>query len=88
MKYPPAYHATASVLLVRYPDQDPAVEVATDTSLAESQAVAGRVVQQLGLHQTVASFQAAYTAIPVTDTVITLNVGAPSSAEAVAGYQR
>ena len=83
VKYPPADHATASVLVVQYPGQDPAVEVQTDVSLASSQAVAQRVVQQLGLHQTVASFQAAYTVTAITDTVLILNVGAPSSAEAV-----
>ena len=83
VKYPPAYHATASVLLAQYPGQDPAVEVQTDVNLAQSQAVAGRVVQQLGLQQTVASFQAAYTVATVSDTVLTLNVGAPTSAEAV-----
>jgi capsular polysaccharide biosynthesis protein len=83
VKYPPADHATASVLVVQYPGQDPAVEVQTDVSLASSQAVAARVVQQLGLHQTVASFQASYTVTAITDTVLTLNVGAPSSAEAV-----
>ena len=77
VKYPPAYHATASVLLADNPNQDPAVESQTDANLAQSQAVAGRVVQQLGLKQTVASFQAAYTVAVVTDTVLTLNVGAP-----------
>ena len=52
-------------------------------NLAQSQAVAGRVVQQLGLRQSVASFQAAYTVRIITDTVLAINVGAPSSAEAV-----
>ena len=83
VKYPPAYHATTTVLLVDSTTQDAGVEVLTDQSLAESQAVAGRVVQALKLPQSTASFQAAYTVTVVTDTVLTMNVGAPSSADAV-----
>ena len=59
------------------------VEVQTEASLAQSQAVAARVVQELKLPQSVASFQAAYTVTIVTDNVLTINVGAPSSAAAV-----
>jgi capsular polysaccharide biosynthesis protein len=83
VKYPPAYHASATVLLGDSPTQDPAVEVLTDQSLAQSQAVAERVVQELKLPQSVASFQAACTVAVVTDTVLTLNCGAPSSTDAV-----
>ncbi len=83
VKDPPAYHATATVLLVYNPDEDPTVQVATEASLAQSQAVAGRVVQQLKLRQSVASLQAAYSVTTVTDNVLTINVGAPSSAAAV-----
>jgi capsular polysaccharide biosynthesis protein len=82
-KYPPAYHATASVLLTDNPNQDPAVEVQTDVSLAQSQAVAGHAVQQLGLDQTVGSFQASYTVAVVSDQVLLFNVGASSSVDAV-----
>lgn len=83
LRYPPAYHAQTSVLLVDNTNQDPAVQVLTDQSLAQSQPVAARVVNELGLHQSVASFQAAYSVTIVTDTVLTFNVGAPSSAAAV-----
>ena len=80
--YPPAYHAQTSVLLVDGTNQDPAVQVLTDQSLAESQPVAARVVQELGLQQSVASLQAAYSVTPITNTVLQFNVGAPSSAAA------
>ena len=83
LKYPPAYHATTAVLLVDNAAQDPQVEVKTDTSLAQSQAVASRVVKALKLPQSAANFEAAYTVTPTTDTVLTLDVGAPSSADAV-----
>ena len=83
LKFPPAYHANATVLLVYNGNQDPAVQVQTEASLAKSQAVASRVVRQLKLPQSVASLQAAYTVTVVTDNVLTINVGAPSSAAAV-----
>jgi capsular polysaccharide biosynthesis protein len=82
LRYPPAYHAQTSVLLVDAANQDPAVQVLTDQSLAESQPVAARVVQELGLQQSVASLQAAYSVTPITNTVLQFNVGAPSSAAA------
>jgi capsular polysaccharide biosynthesis protein len=83
VKYPPAYHASTTVLLVYNTDQDPAVEVQTEASMAQSQAVAERVVRQLKLPQSVASLRAAYTVTIVTDNVLTLNIGAPSGAAAV-----
>ena len=82
LKFPPAHHATATVLLNDV-NQDPVIQVQTDESIAQSQAVAGNVVRELKLPQSVASFQAAYTVAIVTDTVLMLNVGAPSSADAV-----
>ena len=45
--------------------------------------MAARVVRELKLPQSVASFQAAYTVTTVTDNVLTINVGAPSSTAAV-----
>lgn len=84
VKFPPAHHATATVLLVYNNSyENPAVEVGTEQSVAQSRVVAGRVVQQLKLPQSVASFQAAYTVTSVTDNVLTFNVGARSSAAAV-----
>jgi capsular polysaccharide biosynthesis protein len=83
VKYPPSYHAQISVLLVDDTNQDPAVEVLTDQSLATSEPVAGRVVQELGLQQSIASLQAAYSVTVITDTVLQFDVGGPSSAAAV-----
>lgn len=83
LRYPPAYHATATVLLVDNQSQNPANEVQTDQSLAQSQAVAQHVVEKLKLPQSVPSFQAAYSVTIVTNTVLMFNVGAPSSADAI-----
>ena len=84
LKFPPAYHATATVLLVYdNPDGNPSAEAPTEQSVAQSRVVAGRVVQELKLSQSVASFQAAYTVTVITDNVLTFNVGARSSAAAI-----
>lgn len=80
---PPTYHAETSVLLVDAANQDSAVEVLTDVSLAQSQPVAARVVEELGLHQSVGSLQAAYSVTPITYTVLQFNIGAPSAAAAI-----
>ena len=83
LKFPPAYHATATVLLVYNGNVNPSTQVQNEASMAESQPVAARVVRELKPPQSVASFQAAYTVTTVTDNVLTFNVGAPSSAAAV-----
>jgi capsular polysaccharide biosynthesis protein len=82
LRYPPAYHASASVLLVDLPNQDPATQIQNDQAIAQSEAVAALVVGQLGLRQTVASFQAASTVTIVSDNVLLFNVGAPSADDA------
>jgi capsular polysaccharide biosynthesis protein len=83
VKFPPAYHATATVLLVYNGNVTPSVQVTNEESMAASQPVAARVVQELKLPQSVASFQAAYSVTAPTDNVLTINVGAPSSTAAV-----
>ncbi len=80
---PPPYHATVSVLLVGDPSQTPANEVQTDLTLAESLPVATAVVQQLGLPQTPSEFAGSYSVTPTTDNILTINVKATSSDEAV-----
>ena len=83
LKFPPAYHATATVLLVYNGNLNPSTQVGNEASTAESYPVAARVVRELKLPQSVASFQAAYTVTIVTDNVLTINVGAPSSTAAL-----
>jgi hypothetical protein len=83
VKYPPAYHASATVLLVDNSNLNPAVVVLTDQSLAQSETVASRVVRALKIPESVPTFQTNYTVTVVTDNVLTLNVGAKSSAAAV-----
>ena len=83
VKFPPAYHATVTVLLVYDGDVNPTVQVQNEASMAASHPVAARVVRELKLPQSAASFQAAYSVTVVTPNVLTINVGAPSSTAAV-----
>lgn len=83
VKYPPAYQASTTVLLTNNPNEDPTEAIQTDQALAESRAVAARVVQSLGLRQSVGSLVAATTVATVTDQVITINVNAPSGEDAM-----
>jgi len=83
VKFPPAYHASATVLLVYNPGTNSQVQVQNEASVAQSQPVAARVVQELKLPQSVASFLAAYTVTAVTANALTIDVGAPSSTAAM-----
>ena len=83
VKYPPAFYATTSVLVTNNPNTNPGEEVQNNVALAQSQGVAGRVVQQLGLNQSASSFLAAYTVTNTSDQVLVFNVGASSSNDAM-----
>ena len=84
LKYPPAYQASVSVLLFDgNTGADPTVQILNDQAIAQSQAVAALVVGQLGLRQSVASFQAASTVAVVSDQILSLNVGAPTANDAL-----
>ena len=82
MKLPPAYEATASVLLINDPSGGDS-QIDTDATLAEGQPVAERVVRQLALPQSVGSFIASYTVTAEGEQVLVFTVGAPSSTDAV-----
>ena len=79
VKFPPAYHATATLLLTNGTNENSTTAMETEATLAQSLPVAERVVHQLGLQQSVASFMAASTVTVTTDQVLTITVGAPSA---------
>jgi capsular polysaccharide biosynthesis protein len=81
--FPPAYHATATLLLTNAPNDNTTTAMQTEATLAQSLPVAERAVQQLGLKQSVASFRAASAVTATTDQVLTITVGAPSADAAV-----
>ncbi len=80
---PPAYQASASVLLANDPTDDPGNAIQTNLVLAQARAVAQGAAQQLGLRQSVSSFQASYTVTVVTDRILLITLNAPSSSQAV-----
>ena len=81
---PPSYQASASVLLVNDPTDDPTNAIQTDLILAQTHAVAQGALQRLGLRQSVSSFQASYTITIVTDRILNISATAPSSSQAAA----
>lgn len=83
VKLPPSYGATTTILIANNPDQNPTDAISTDIVLAQSSAVAEAVLHDLGLGQSVSSFQAAYTVTAITDEVLQITVTAPSSTGAV-----
>lgn len=83
LKFPPAYKATISVLLVNNPAVDPGVAAQSDVALAESTQVATDVVHQLGLKQGPGSFLGSYTVLDDTNAVLTITASGPNSGQAV-----
>ena len=83
VKFPPAYTASTSVLVNDGTNVDPTVAITTDTALAQSRTVAAGAARQLGLSQSVESFQASYQVSAVTDQLLEFTVGAKTSADAV-----
>ena len=76
---PPAYTAVAQAYLTPGPNESVSDAVATDAALAESRPVALAALHSLGLHESVGSLLASYTAAPVTSQVITISVRASSA---------
>lgn len=76
--------ATTSLLLSPPPNAQQGW-IADDQALAQSNTVAGMALRILGLgRESAASFATAYTALPLTDRVLTITLkGAPSSADAL-----
>lgn len=83
LKFPMAYKATTSVLLVDNPNVDPTAAAATDEALAQNSIVAAGVIHQLGLRQTPSSFLGSYTVTAGTGAALTIIASGPDSSEAV-----
>jgi capsular polysaccharide biosynthesis protein len=76
------YRATVSVLLADSPTEQPASQILTDMTLAQSVPVATGVIKQLGLSQTPSAFLGTYTVTQVTDEVLLITASAPNSQQA------
>ena len=87
VKFPPAYQASTSVLVQDGSGVDPTVAIQNDATLAQSRTVAAQAAQQLGLQQSVTSFQAASSVAYVTPEVLLITVSAPRAAGQSLGPQ-
>jgi capsular polysaccharide biosynthesis protein len=83
IKMPPAYKASTSVLITYGPDENPTEAVQDNQAMAESRTVGEMAMRKLGIHESVSSFVAATTVTVVTDRILQITVGAPTSDEAV-----
>jgi capsular polysaccharide biosynthesis protein len=81
---PPAYQASASVLMTNDPTADPGDASQTNLTMAQTYGVAQGAERRLGLRQSVASFQASYTITIVNPQILLIAATAPSSSQAVA----
>ncbi|MGH3280473.1 MAG: hypothetical protein ACRDNW_15225 [Trebonia sp.] len=80
---PPPYHATATVLLVDSPTQDPLQQIQIDTALATSTAVANGIISQLGLQMSPSEVLTKYTVTSLTSHAVSISAGAKTSEGAV-----
>ena len=77
------YQATATVLLTHGPNEDVQSAAVNNQAIAETPAVAGLAMHDLGLQESVGSFLTTYTATSVTDRLLTVKASAPSGNQAV-----
>ena len=80
---PPAYEATTTLMLAHDPGVDAVSAQATDAVLAQSDAVAQRTLQALGLDDSLQKFEASYTATIETNSILTIVFRAPTASAAI-----
>jgi capsular polysaccharide biosynthesis protein len=80
---PPAYQASASVLLTNSPGVQPSDAMLDNTAVAESRTVAAAALKKLGIDESADTFTKNYTVTPLTSRVLLFSVKAQTSDEAV-----
>jgi capsular polysaccharide biosynthesis protein len=83
MKFPPAHQASTSVLLTYGPYENINTAANDNQAIAQSRAVAGLAMHQLGLRQSASSFLAAYTVTVASNRVLMITASGPSTVDAV-----
>lgn len=81
---PGKFAATVTIYVEHNPADNPAVDMANDVGLLQSYPVAGAAATALKLPETAQTFAGQYTVLDPSDSILTVTVTAPSSAEAVA----
>ena len=80
---PHEYQASASLLITLSPYEDSQTAAVNNQAMAETRAVAGLAVNELGLQQSVSSFLSTYIVTPITGRLLTITASAPSANQAV-----
>lgn len=78
----PQYQVTATILMANDPSIDQPTAMQTDALLADNPAFAKRVLDQLGLDETVNTFLQTYTVTDVSDQLLSITASGPSAAAA------
>jgi capsular polysaccharide biosynthesis protein len=81
--FPPSQQAQTSLILASPPDSAAGEAVSDDQGLITSRTVAELAMKRLGLHESVATFLAHYTATTQTDEVLDVTVSSKSAATAI-----
>ena len=80
---PHEYQASASLLITLSPYEDSQTAAVNNQAMAETRAVAGLAVNELGLQQSVSSFLSTYIVTPITGRLLTITASGPSANQAV-----
>ena len=83
LRAPHPYQASASILLTHPPSENIVTAAVNNQAMAATRAVAGLAVQELGLQESASNFLSTYSALSVTDRLMTVTASAPSSNLAV-----
>jgi capsular polysaccharide biosynthesis protein len=83
LRAPHPYRASAWILLAHPPSENVVTAAVNNQAMAQTHAVAGLAVRELGLQESANSFLSTYAAASVTDRIMTVTVSAPSSSQAV-----
>jgi capsular polysaccharide biosynthesis protein len=81
---PSKYVAVSDLLMSEPANADPVQAIADDVSLLQTRVVAQRAVNALHLRVNATEFLTTYSATAVSDTILSIRVSAPTSADAVA----
>lgn len=80
---PRKFAAQTELQLFHSPNDDPTRDMATDVALLQSEAVAQKVITQLGLQTTAQKLTGSYSGVATTDEILDITFNASTSSEAV-----
>ncbi len=80
---PAKYAAVADLYMVEPSLGDPTVAITNDVSLLETRAVTNKALSDLQLHLNPTNFLASYKGTPVSDSILSIKLSAPTKADAV-----